>query len=130
MTEKIEYLKQEYIGALNVAKIRHYPGVLKCLVVGTASLVENLAKFRLRDLAEGVFKIAESKGHLLEAERNAPGRELSYLVEAKPIDTLIQVLSSLSSSRRSLRAGHLDAEKLKCIPRRALSGRASKGYEW
>jgi hypothetical protein len=82
MTEKIEYLKQEYLDALNVAKIRHYPGVLKCLLVRTASLVENLAKFRLKDLAEGVFKIAEAKGHLLEAERNAPGRELSYLVEA------------------------------------------------
>jgi len=82
MTDKIEYLKQEYIHALNVAKINHYPGIFKGFVVGTAALVENCAKFRLQELAKGAFKIAEAKAQLLEAERNAPGRELSYLVEA------------------------------------------------
>jgi len=81
MTDKIGHLKNEYIEALKVAKKSHYPGFFRCLLVGTAALVENCAKFRGKDLAEGAFKISETTGRLLEAERNAPGRELSYLIE-------------------------------------------------
>jgi hypothetical protein len=82
MTDKIEYLKQEYTDALRIAKMKCYPGVVKCLVVGSAGLIENVVKFRLVDIARCAFTITEAKAALLEEERKAPGRELAYLVEA------------------------------------------------
>jgi hypothetical protein len=55
---------------------------LKCIVVGGAALVENIAKFKLKDAANIAFKLTEARANLLEEERKAPGRELSFLVEA------------------------------------------------
>ncbi len=78
ITDRIEYLTQEYVDSL----IKHYRGVLKCFAVGSAALAENMLKLKFKDIAEGAFTIAGAKANLLEDERKAPGRELSFLVEA------------------------------------------------
>jgi hypothetical protein len=53
MTDRIEWLKEEYLDALKVAKMKHYPSVLKCMVVGSMGLIENAVKFKLTDMAKG-----------------------------------------------------------------------------
>jgi hypothetical protein len=82
IADRIEFLTREYSEALTAAKLKHYPGLLKCIVVGGAALVENIAKFKLKDAANIAFKLTEARANLLEEERKAPGRELSFLVEA------------------------------------------------
>jgi hypothetical protein len=81
LTDRVEYYKAEYVKALKNARMKHYPGILKCLLVGSAALIENAAKFKITDLAKGAFKLTEAKAKLAEEELKAPGRELSYLVE-------------------------------------------------
>jgi hypothetical protein len=80
--DKVEYLKDEYRSHMKGAGIKTANAFIKALVVGGAEVIENALKFRLKNLAETSFKLLEAKGDLLEAERNAPGRELAYVIRA------------------------------------------------
>src|SRR5262249_27905655 len=72
--DKIEYLKQEYRAYMKGATITMGTSVLRTAIVGAAGFIENIAKFKLKELAEAPFKLFEAKTALLEAERKAPGR--------------------------------------------------------
>jgi hypothetical protein len=81
--DKIEYLKQEYRAHMKGAGIRGRNGVLRTLVVGAAGVIEDIAKFKIKDLAEVPFKLLDARADLIEADRKAVGRELAYVVRAQ-----------------------------------------------
>jgi hypothetical protein len=73
----------EYRAHMKGAGMKYKFGSLRTVVVGTAALLENVAKFRLKDIAEAPFKLLEARAELLETERKAPGRELAYIIRAQ-----------------------------------------------
>ena len=81
--DRIEYLKDEYRSHMKGAGIKTGTATLKTIVVGTAELIEGAFKLKLKALAELPFRVIESKAELMEAERNAPGRPLAYVVRAE-----------------------------------------------
>jgi hypothetical protein len=65
------------------AGIQMGTSVLRTLVVGTAELIENAMKLKLKELAEAPFKLFDARAKLVDAERKAAGRELAYVVRAE-----------------------------------------------
>jgi len=82
LKERIEFLLEAYRQHLKGAGIKNGTSILKAFVVGSAEIAEAVIKLRLKTLAEMPFKIFEARTELVEAERNAPGRELAYIVRA------------------------------------------------
>ena len=58
-------------------------GPLKTVVVTTADVLEGLAKFNWSSAAKALFAVSERKAALMQAEQNAPGREIAYIVYAR-----------------------------------------------
>ena len=77
--EKTDYLLNTYSECLRLHKIKTNTGILKMLIVGGATLIENIAKFRLEKIAELPFLVKERKADLLLTEIQAPGSELAYI---------------------------------------------------
>lgn len=83
VSDKIGYLMDEYRAHMKGAGMKHRFGVLRTVVTGTAALLENVANFKLRDIAEAPFKLIDARAELLEAEQKAHGRELAYIIRAQ-----------------------------------------------
>ena len=80
--EKIEHLINEYEKYMKIHKIKFERGIMKTSVVATAEALENVAKLEFSKLAKKAFSLTEQNADLLIAELDAPGRELSYIIEA------------------------------------------------
>jgi hypothetical protein len=86
---ELDSLIGEYKSYLRMHQIKTGEIVFETLVTAVADVVENLAKFRYGQLARMPFRMREKRMALLEAELNAPGRDISYIVKANelfPID--------------------------------------------
>ena len=81
--DELRYLLAAYNRHLGVHNMKTNLGFLETLVVSSAAVVENLAKFRLTELAKFPFAAKHRKIELLEAELNAPGREVAYVAKAR-----------------------------------------------
>jgi hypothetical protein len=82
LEEKLEYLLEKYRAHMALHKMKLYGGALQTFVTTTADAIENVVKARVGRIAKGLFEINEKRVALLEAERTAPGREVSYLIKA------------------------------------------------
>lgn len=80
---KLEYLLYEYRKAMKIHQMKYRQGIFETIVVTTADVLEQLIKFEWGKLAKGLFSLNSKKFELLEAEMNAPGREISYIVKAQ-----------------------------------------------
>jgi hypothetical protein len=58
-------------------------GALETIVTAAGEALENIAKLKFGALTKSVFSVRHRKIQLLEAERQAPGRELAYIVKAR-----------------------------------------------
>lgn len=81
--DKLEYQLFNYRKSLEAHKIKYHTGILETFVVGSAELAENLLKLKLSNIAKGLFAFKHSQADLMIAELSAPGRELSYIYNAK-----------------------------------------------
>ncbi|MBL7891067.1 MAG: hypothetical protein JNL63_00445 [Bacteroidia bacterium] len=81
--DELDYLLYQYSKSLELHKIKHNSGILQTFVVGTAEIIENVAKLNFSDIAKGVFSATQSKVDLLNAELTSPGNELSYIYKAR-----------------------------------------------
>ncbi len=80
--EELEYLIEEYKSFLRLHEIRFGRSLLEVVLVTSAEIVENVCKLRFCDLAKMPFRMKEKRIALLDAEKNAPGREVSYIIKA------------------------------------------------
>jgi hypothetical protein len=55
-------------------------GVMRTAVVGIATILEDLSRFKWGKLAESLFAVTDRNVSLLPDELKAPGREISYLL--------------------------------------------------
>jgi hypothetical protein len=83
IANELDFLQSEFAAHMRLHKIKVRRGVIETIVVGTASVLEDLAKFRWGKLAERLFTLRNQDIQLLEAEASAPGREIVYLIKAR-----------------------------------------------
>ena len=81
--DKLEWVLHQYSEHLNLHRIKANTGILRALVVGGAEAIESVLKLKLKNAAELIFSVSARRSSLLEAEANAPGRELAYIHSAR-----------------------------------------------
>ena len=77
--QELEWLLQEYEAHMLLHKMKISRGLFETVITGAAEFAEDLVKVKWSKLAQSLFAISHRKIELLEAERNAPGRELAYV---------------------------------------------------
>ena len=83
LREELEYLIADYRAYLKLKKMKIKPGILQTTITAVPEALENIIKFQLGKFANAPFMFRERNIVLLEAERDAPGREISYIVRAQ-----------------------------------------------
>ena len=83
LREEIEWLVQEYEAHMRLHRMKISAGNLETVVTTTAELLENIVKLKFGAIAKALFSFRQRNIQLLEAERQAPGRELIYLVRSR-----------------------------------------------
>jgi hypothetical protein len=83
LTEEIEWLLHEYEDHMKLHQLKIKKGTLEMIVTLAAGLLEDVIKLKLQDAVGLLFERNRRRIALMEAERNAPGRELAYLSRAK-----------------------------------------------
>lgn len=81
--EELEYLLHEYRAHMELHRMKANAGALETVVTVSAELAENLTKLRFGMISKLLFAGRQRKLALMEAERNAPGRDLAYIVAAQ-----------------------------------------------
>ena len=77
--EVLSDLHADYERYLRVHKIKFSSTSLKSVIVGGASLLEDVAKLNFKNLAGRLFAVSAFKADLTMSEMKAPGREVSIL---------------------------------------------------
>jgi hypothetical protein len=80
--QKLEYLLSQYERHMALHTMKINRGVFETAVVSTGETLENIMKLRWGKLAKAMFSIRRTKLDILEAELNAPGNEIAYIVKA------------------------------------------------
>jgi hypothetical protein len=83
LSQKLEFLIDDYQTHLRLHKMKTKSGSLEALFVASAEFLEDLAKFRWGKIAKRLFTIRHQRIALLEAELTFPGREVAYLAKAR-----------------------------------------------
>ncbi len=81
--QKVEYLLSQYKRHLELHKMKISKGTWETIIVSSAELLEDLAKFKWGKIAKSLFAIKHRKIALLEGELNSPGSEVAYIIKAK-----------------------------------------------
>lgn len=85
LEEELDYLSHEYTEHMKLARLKIESTTAEALITLVAGLAEDVIKFKFKDAVKSVFSVRHRKIALLEAERQAPGREIAYLVEASRV---------------------------------------------
>jgi len=80
--QEIEWLISEFQRHMKFHKIKANHETLEVLVKSPLALVENLAKFQFSKIPDPLFALKRRQIMLMEAELNAPGREMSYIIKS------------------------------------------------
>ena len=83
LEQEIEWLLHEYEEHMMLHQLKINKGTLETVVTLVAGLVEDVVRLKLRDAVGLLFERTHRRIALMEAERSAPGRELSYLSSVK-----------------------------------------------
>lgn len=83
--QEIEWLVHEYRAHMHLHRMKITLGALETIVTATGDALENIANLKFGALAKAAFSLKHRRIQLLEAERQAPGRELAYIVRAREV---------------------------------------------
>jgi hypothetical protein len=83
LSQKLEFLVNEYQQHLMLHKMKTNAGALETIFVASAEFLEDLAKFRWGKIAKGLFTVRHQRIALLEGELTSPGREVAYVAKAR-----------------------------------------------
>lgn len=79
--EEIEWLTNEFHRHMNSHKMKSNTEPIEAIVKVSLEFIENLVKFNFSKLADPLFAIRKRRLSLMEAEMNAPGREIAYIIK-------------------------------------------------
>jgi hypothetical protein len=83
LREELEWLMASYSDHMRFHKIKSRAGLLQTMVTVAADAAEHIVKLQWGKLAGDILRITERNVPLLEAERDAPGREIAYIIKAR-----------------------------------------------
>jgi hypothetical protein len=81
VAEKIDHLIEEYKEHLKIHNIKTESGIYR-VFIKIGKITENIFQFRFSEALKELLHFSDHNVALMEAERNAPGRELSYIIHA------------------------------------------------
>jgi hypothetical protein len=81
--DELEILLGQYEEHMKLHNIKSKRGIVETTLTVTAEALENLAKFKLKDLVKLGFSFRTRKIDLLLEEHDAPGREVSYVAKVR-----------------------------------------------
>lgn len=81
--EELEWLINEFQGHMELHKIKANTETLEILIRAPFELIENLIKLNLSKIPEPLFSLRKVQLNLMEAELNAPGKEIAYIIKTK-----------------------------------------------
>jgi len=81
--QELEWAVRDYTEHMKVHELKVTTGTVETVVTATAEVLENVMKFNFSKAAKAMFALKKRKVQLMEAELNAPGRELAYVVKAR-----------------------------------------------
>lgn len=83
ISEELEWLEHQYEEHMRFHHMKINKGVLQIVVTAAGEVTEDLLKLRFGKLSKALFSVSQKKIELMEAEMNAPGREIAYVVNAR-----------------------------------------------
>lgn len=83
--EEAEYLVAQYDKHMKAHNVESNIGTFENIVITSAEMLEDIMKFKWGDAAKLIFSFSERKVKLLQAELDAPGRELAYIIKAREL---------------------------------------------
>lgn len=83
ITEKLEYLTHTYEQHMKVHKATIATGSWETLLMIPAEMLEGLIRRKPTQIVKALFTIKHRRVQLSEAELNAPGREVAYIMKAR-----------------------------------------------
>jgi hypothetical protein len=81
--EELEWLINEFRSHMELHKLKTNSGTLEVMVKTIPETIENLIKLKFSKLPEPFFAFRKREISLLEAELNAPGREMAYIINTR-----------------------------------------------
>jgi hypothetical protein len=81
--EELEWLLNEYENNLHLHKIKSNTSAVEIWVKSPLEVLENLVTLKFSKLVDPLFAIRKRRISLLEAELQAPGREVAYILKTK-----------------------------------------------
>jgi hypothetical protein len=81
--DELDWSMNEYRKAMEIHHIKASQSFVDVFVITPLEIIENLVKFNWSKIAKGALQVRKRKIGLLEAEMKAPGRECSYVFDAR-----------------------------------------------
>lgn len=81
--DELQTLLAEYEDHMKLHRMKVRTGAIETFVTTTAEVLEGLVKVKWSDSARALFSFRRRRLQLLEAERQAPGRQLAYLAHIR-----------------------------------------------
>jgi hypothetical protein len=83
VSDKLEDLMSRYERTMKLERMSRDTGVVETLVTTSAEIAECLVKFKWSKIAKRLFEVRHKQIDLMQAEMQAPGREVAYIVKAR-----------------------------------------------
>ncbi|HFQ5433778.1 TPA: hypothetical protein ACGVBV_004286 [Vibrio vulnificus] len=81
--DELRGLINEYNKRMSLHKLKQQTGTFEVVVTTTASVAEDLVKFKWSNAIKSIFQVHKQDVKLLEDELNIPGKEVAYIANAK-----------------------------------------------
>jgi hypothetical protein len=83
--DKLETLLSQYQSQLELNRLKFKLGTMEVIVTATAGVVEELINLNFGKAVKAALEFKQRRVELLQAEINAPGSELAYIVRASTL---------------------------------------------
>jgi hypothetical protein len=81
--EELEWLMNEFQNHMNFHKMKANTEILEVMVKAPFEIIESLVRLKFSKISEPLFALKKRQINFLEAELNAPGREMSYIIKTR-----------------------------------------------
>lgn len=81
--EELDYLLHSYAEHMRHHRIKYELGAIELIATTAAEVIEDIVKVKLKDLAKIPFTVRKDEISLWEAELNAPGRDVAYILKVE-----------------------------------------------
>jgi hypothetical protein len=81
--DELQTLLAEYEDYMKLHRMKIRSGAMETFITTTAEVLEGLLKLKWSDSARALFSFRRRRIQLLEAEREAPGRQLAHLAHIR-----------------------------------------------